>query len=419
VPSRYAYRDRVIRPIRAVVALAALVLLPGCGSSAADDRLAGLSGSQEGGSHDGVHADRADTSATASPEDPAPRDPLEPGEQFLTVGVPDGPYTPQPRNGAHDDYRCFLVDPGLSDDAFITGVQFLPGNPEIVHHAILYRVPSDQVAAGEERDAGEEGNGWTCFGGADLPTGRVGLAALDSAPWLAAWAPGGEERRFGRSFGVHIEAGSRIVLQVHYNLTRARGDDATRVRLRLAPGDADLTPLETMLLPAPVELPCAGDETGPLCDRSNALLDLAHRFGQDTWKTVGGLHLLCDGDPSAPVAAATQSCDRRITEPTTIQAAAGHMHLLGRSIRIDLNPDTARAQTLLDVPAYDFDDQGARPLAEPVTARPGDTVRVTCTHDPELRGLLPALEGEEPRYVVWGEGTTDEMCLGILVVTRP
>jgi hypothetical protein len=210
-----------------------------------------------------------------------------------------------------------------------------------------------------------------------------------------------------------------MVLQVHYNLVRAGGDDATRVRLRLAPGDADLTPLETMLLPAPVELPCTDDETGPLCDRSNALLDLAHRFGQDSWQTVGGLQLLCDGDPSAPVAGTTQSCDRRITEPTTIHAAAGHMHLLGRSIRIDLDPGTAQARTLLDVPAYDFDDQGSRPLAQPVTARPGDTVRVTCTHDPELRRLLPALEDEEPRYVVWGEGTTDEMCLGILVVTRP
>ncbi|HEU4492086.1 MAG TPA: hypothetical protein VFR74_14550 [Jiangellales bacterium] len=408
----------MFRPIRAVVALAALVLLPGCGSSAADDRLAGLDRSEPGGGH-GVHAEQAETVPTATPEDPAPHEPLGPGEQFLTVGVPGAPYTPQPRNGAHDDYRCFLVDPGLDEEAFITGVQFLPGNPEIVHHAILYRVPPDQVAAAEERNSGEEGNGWTCFGGADLPTGRVGLAALDSAPWLAAWAPGGEERRFGRSLGVHVEAGSRIVLQVHYNLTRARGDDATRVRLRLAPGDAGLTPLETMLLPAPVELPCAHDETGPLCDRSNALLDLAHRFGQDSWQTVGGLQLLCGGDPSAPVPANTQSCDRRISEPTTIHAAAGHMHLLGRSIRIDLNPGTAGARTLLDVPTYDFDDQGARPLTEPVSARSGDTVRVTCTHDAELRGVLPALEADEPRYVVWGEGTTDEMCLGILVVTRP
>jgi hypothetical protein len=219
--------------------------------------------------------------------------------------------------------------------------------------------------------------------------------------------------------GVRVEAGSRIVLQVHYNLTQASGDDATRVRLRLAPGDADLAPLETVLLPAPVELPCAEEETGPLCSRNNALLDLAHRFGQGSWQTVGGLQLLCDGDPSAPAAGPTQSCDRRINEPTTIHAAAGHMHLLGRSVRIDLNPGTAQARTLLDVPTYDFDDQGARPLAEPVTAGPGDTVRVTCTHDPGLRAMLSALEGEEPRYVVWGEGTTDEMCLGILVVTRP
>ena len=50
--------------------------------------------------------------------------------------------------------------------------------------------------------------------------------------------------------------------------------------------------------------------------------------------------------------------------------------------------------------------------------RAGDTVRVTCEHDQALRDVLPAFEGQEERYVVWGEGTTDEMCLGILLVTR-
>ena len=49
----------------------------------------------------------------------------------------------------------------------------------------------------------------------------------------------------------------------------------------------------------------------------------------------------------------------------------------------------------------------------------GDTVRVTCRHDQSLRDLLPAFEGQQERYVVWGEGTTDEMCLGLLMVTRP
>ena len=44
---------------------------------------------------------------------------------------------------------------------------------------------------------------------------------------------------------------------------------------------------------------------------------------------------------------------------------------------------------------------------------------MTCKHVQWLRDRLPAFEGQPDRYVVWGEGTTDEMCLGILQVTRP
>jgi hypothetical protein len=102
----------------------------------------------------------------------------------------------------------------------------------------------------------------------------------------------------------------------------------------------------------------------------------------------------------------------------TVRAATAHLHLLGRSMLIEANPGTSRARTILDVPVYDFDDQGSRWLDTPVRLRAGDTVRVTCTHDAGLRDVLPALRDEPPRYVVWGEGTADEMCLGILTVTR-
>jgi hypothetical protein len=87
------------------------------------------------------------------------------------------------------------------------------------------------------------------------------------------------------------------------------------------------------------------------------------------------------------------------------------MHLLGRSIRIDLNPGTARARLLLEIPRWDFHWQASYTLAQPVRAVPGDVVRVTCRHDASLR------KGAS-RYVLWGEGTTDEMCLGVLQVTR-
>jgi hypothetical protein len=41
------------------------------------------------------------------------------------------------------------------------------------------------------------------------------------------------------------------------------------------------------------------------------------------------------------------------------------------------------------------------------------TIGVTCTHDATLRRLLPALSKFPPRCVVWGDGSSDEMCLGL------
>jgi len=101
----------------------------------------------------------------------------------------------------------------------------------------------------------------------------------------------------------------------------------------------------------------------------------------------------------------------------TVYAALGHMHLLGRSIKIELNPGTTEAQTLLDVSLFNFDDQKLQPLPVPVYLKPGDMVRVTCTHDATLRRQLPQLRKLPPRYVIWGDGTSDEMCLGLLIAT--
>jgi hypothetical protein len=67
---------------------------------------------------------------------------------------------------------------------------------------------------------------------------------------------------------------------------------------------------------------------------------------------------------------------------------------------------------------WDFDNQRATPLPKPVRVKTGDVLRVTCTHDVGLRRLIPELQKEQPRYVTWGEGTSDEMCLGIVIYTK-
>ncbi|HET6533069.1 MAG TPA: monooxygenase, partial [Actinoplanes sp.] len=192
--------------------------------------------------------------------------------------------------------------------------------------------------------------------------------------------------------------------------------DRSGIRLRFT-GRTDVKPLETALLPAPVELPCAAGETGPLCDREAAIRDVTRRFGQQSGGFAAALDGFC-GDGRAPAAGPVQSCDHPAPGAGTVYAAGGHMHLLGRSITVQLNPGTPGARTLLEVPAYNFDEQAVAPLPEPVALAAGDTLRVTCRHDATLRQRLPQLRDTPPRYVVWGDGTTDEMCLGLLVWSR-
>lgn len=348
--------------------------------------------------------------------------PLRDGERFLTLTMPR-PYSPLPPNGGTDEYRCFLVDPGLTQRVFVTGSQFLPQNAEIVHHAIFFRVEPSDVADARRLDDAAPGDGWTCFGGTGIGASRGAAGQLRAGgAWIAAWAPGSIETLLSSRTGYRLEPGSQIVMQVHYSLLgtggKAAGGDQSGIRLRLVDGAAGLDPLQTTLLPAPVELPCAPGESGALCDRQQSISDVSRRFGPQAGTAVAGLNLLCNkGQP--PVPGPTQRCDIRAREAGTVHAVAGHMHLLGRSIKVELNPGTPRAQTLLDVPAYNFDDQSARPLSSPVTVKPGDTYRVTCTHDATLRKQLPQLRPLSPRYVVWGDGTSDEMCLGIVIWSPP
>ena len=327
------------------------------------------------------------------------------------------PYTPIPPRGGTDEYRCFLVDPKFTTRTFVTGSRFLPQNAAVVHHAIFFRVEPTDVAQAQQLDADSPGDGWTCFGGTGIGSGA--FRQLNSgAAWIGAWAPGTTEALLRDGTGYEMAAGSQIIMQVHYNLLatggKASGTDRSGIRLRVIPSPADLDPLQTTLLPAPVELPCASGEQGPLCDREKAIRDVRNRFGYQAGSTVAGLNLLCNRGQT-PVAGPTQRCDLKVRQAGTVYAVAGHMHLLGRAIKVELNPGTPDAQTLLDVPVYNFDDQSARPLATPVKVKPGDTYRVTCTHDAGLRRLVPQLRQLQPRYVVWGDGTSDEMCLGIVI----
>ena len=342
----------------------------------------------------------------------APSVPLRAGERFITLRMPTA-YTPRaPAAPGTDDYRCFLLDPAVGRQSVVTGINVVPGNVDVVHHVILFSVPPGKVALAEARDQQQAGQGWTCFGGSGIEGPDD---SLDAAPWLGAWAPGGGEQILPGDLGMPLEAGSRIIMQVHYNLLAGAGPDVSAARMRVAADDGSLKVLHTVLMPAPVELPCRPGKSGPLCSREAAVADVMARFGRVAGQAGTALHLLCGPAAAGP----TQTCTRPVTEAATIRASAGHMHLLGRSISVTVNEGRPDQRVVLDLPVWDFDNQGSRPVTPPMRVQPGDELTVRCTHDQSLRDHLPAFEGQPERYVVWGDGSTDEMCLGAVMVTRP
>ena len=316
---------------------------------------------------------------------PPPRsDPIaELGPPTVVVG-PEGGYSPNP--DLVDDYRCFVLDHTFTADRYLRMMDVDPGATAIVHHVIVYRVPGEHAEAFEALDAAEPGPGYTCFGSA-------GVGVPDN---LGGWTPGLQPIPYPDGVAQRIPAGSRLVMQVHYN--RAGGvkhDPGTFARLWLT-----------------------GEEPVYLVD-VHPVADLAIRI-----------------PPGEPESVHSQRFYNTTGEPWVVFAVAAHMHLLGQSIRmtaIHSPPDDQSAsddqsaaepdeQCLIDIPRWDYAWQEVYPFraGDLVVISPGDAVELTCTFDNSVEAQPTALGHDGvPREVFWGDGSFDEMCLGFLVTLRP
>lgn len=340
-------------------------------------------------------------------------------------------YTPQRVNGSTDDYRCFVLDPKLDRDVFVTSAKIIPGQPALVHHVILFKESGAGAAAAVAKDRETKGKGWTCFGGPGVGAANASGSGPDDepggAPWLSAWVPGRTTDAYPEGIGVLLPKGSRIVMQVHYNLLNGIRPDRSSVELEIRPADSGLEPVRTLLLAAPVELPCpegAAATASPLCQRGTVLADATIKYGIEQAFVPSVLLRICgktlDAYPTRRGDASDlrTTCDQQLRTGVTVRGVAGHMHLRGRDIRLTLIRASGDEETLLHIPAWDFHWQDVYYLQKPIQAKPGDSLRVSCIHD-NSPAAQPVVGGkpQAPRYVIWGEGTNDEMCLGVVLVT--
>jgi hypothetical protein len=96
-------------------------------------------------------------------------------EADVVLQMPE-PYTPNRERA--DDYRCFLLDPGFTENTYITGYTVIPDNAAVVHHTILFPAAAAQRSEAERLNGADGKPGWECFGGSGLSAGGPDMAQL-------------------------------------------------------------------------------------------------------------------------------------------------------------------------------------------------------------------------------------------------
>ncbi|WP_148288579.1 hypothetical protein [Ilumatobacter nonamiensis] len=317
-----------------------------------------------------------------------------------------------------DDYRCQIYDPQLTESGYVEAFGFEPDRTEVVHHALLFHADASARQAAEDVEAASDDIGWSC-------SGLAGFGAPGTVDQVMSWAPGQQATVFPDGVGIPVEPGDFFVVQIHYHYEPEWNDlppDESRLVVDLADQETidaaagELDPITLTLYLGPAEIPCSTDETGPLCDREAARAQLIEEQGPFAGFVGDGLMASCGATvedfAGMTDGVASSSCDHRAT-PGTILSVWGHEHEIGSSFTMTLNPDTPDERVLLDIPRWDFDWQLNYEPVEEIVLTSDDVIRVECSWD---RAKIPA--DAEPRYVMWSEGTADEMCYS-QIITRP
>ena len=306
------------------------------------------------------------------------------------------PKVPYSLGGTADQFRCFVLDPKLTQTMYLNGSHVVPGNATTVHHVLMFAVPGGVSAITQQLDAS---GSYDCFGGA-------GITQTDL---VAAWAPGGLPSEFPADVGIPLAAGTALVMQIHYHPHggASAAPDATTFKMRLS-----ATKPKFFIAPKLI-----GNESKAVANGTGLLPDPDDR---------GGVEF------RIPANAKSHTETMQFTLPQSLAAVSpriyglgAHMHLVGVKEQVTLTRAAPDAQDpadecLLSVPAWDFNWQRrydyATDLASLPQMRGGDTMTIACEYNntmdnAALATSILAQGMSKPGDVGLGESTLQEMCL--------
>lgn len=273
------------------------------------------------------------------------------GEPDQVVYMNDKPYD-VPAEGTVE-YEYFLVDPGWTEDHWISANECLIGNREVVHHIFVFAVaPENQLA---KQKSGPLGTGV-----------QPGLGD-NSVRLIAGAAPGTPPATGPAGSATHVVAGTKLLFQMHYTPNGSPQKDHTAVGFHFVkPEDVRRAVEVQMAINPSFTIPAEAD---------NYPVKSAHKFTKDA--------LILNFTP--------------------------HMHLRGKSFRYDLKYPDGKTETVLNVPRYDFNLQVTYFLEAPKFV-PAGTEMQCLAHFDNSPGNLANPDPKSP--VSWGDQTWEEMMIG-------
>jgi hypothetical protein len=273
------------------------------------------------------------------------------------------PYAPVFEDEVNEDneYRCFVLDPELSENRYITAMAPIVEQKAMVHHIVLFTKNVHDI---QESETAPEG--YDCIDGG-MTDGVNGM--------VAAWAPGALPIEFPEGYGMRIGPNDRLVMQIHYYRS---GPDLIGLTDQSAYAFRTVEDVEHTVMMYPLG---TSDFTIPA------------------------------GDPSY-----TAGFEWPIPAPISfdIIAAFPHMHTLGTGYKMFADTAASGRECLLQSNRYDFDNQQTYVFKEAIHIASGDTIGFDCTWDNSSGN--PNQFYDEPQDIRYGERTNEEMCFTFTLV---
>lgn len=274
------------------------------------------------------------------------------GKPDLVVKMTE-PY-PVPAEG-RDIYRSFVIPLNLKKNKWVKAVEFNPGAPTVVHHA-LFRY--DTTGNARRLDARSRTPGFTGMG--------RGGRSLQS---LGGWAVGGTAKFLPEGLAYRLPAGSDLVLDMHFHLSGKPEKEVSTVGIYFT----DEPPLNTF----------TGVQMPPVF---GALSEVDIPAGEKNYTVTDTLEL-----------------------PIDVEAfgISSHAHYLGKELKMTATFPNGKKTVLLWIRNWDFSWQEQYHFTDFIALPKGTRLDAKVVWDNSADN--PNNPSSPPKRVQWGLQSTDEM----------